>query len=116
MKKLLALLLVLVFCFSLVACKKEEEKDPNEEIRLAVHTRIIFEVGFGYEDVKTRDVTYFIEEAEEPNTFNVSGKVTVVDKYGDTYTGKYDAIVIYSEIDDKYNVSSLDLDKLYKDK
>ena len=46
--------------------------------------------------------------------FEVTGKVTVKDKYGDSYTGKYDAVVEYDPATDDCD-ANCDIDKLYKD-
>jgi hypothetical protein len=38
----------------------------------------------------------------------VSGKITVHDKYGDSYTGTYDAVVVYDTAEDEASVISFD--------
>ena len=117
MKKILAILMVLVLCVSLFACNgNNSEDDVTRKIEIEVKNRAALEVKYNYQDVKTQTVTCFIEEPNEESIYYaVSGKVTVVDKYGDTYTGKYDAEVSYDEAEDSASIISFKLDNLYKD-
>ena len=47
------------------------------------------------------------------NEYEVTGKVTVQDKYGDSYTGNYDATVEYNPTTDKCDVDC-NIGDLYK--
>ena len=115
MKRLLALLMVLVFCASLCACggsggKKETVED---KVISAARSRILVEIALGYDTEGVPNITTFVDDIGD-NTYMVTGKVTVKDKYGDTYTGKYDAEVTYNPSSDQCDVD-LELGKLYKD-
>ncbi len=114
MKKLLAAFLALVLCFSLCACadKKTNTETVEDKVRSAVEARLITYVALSYDTVGVPSITCYIDEVDE-NKFEVSGKVTVKDKYGDTYSGKYDAEVEYNPSTDECSVD-YDLDKLYK--
>ena len=48
-------------------------------------------------------ITTYVEKISE-NTYEVTGKVTIKDKYGDSYTGKYDAEVEYNPSTEKCSV------------
>ncbi len=122
MKKLLAVLLLMsVFMFSLVACGGTEEakKSPEEliieDVKSTVSARIITTIILNYDTEGTPIITHYVNEISE-NKFEVTGKVTVRDKYGDTYTGKYDAVVEYDPAEEDSYVVSFDLGTLYKDK
>lgn len=115
MKKLLAFLLALACCLSLCACggAEEEEESVRDKVISAVRARIMVEITLTYDTVGVPTITTYVDENSD-GTFEVTGKVTVKDKYGDSYTGKYDAEVTYNESTDKCNVD-LDLGSLYKD-
>ena len=115
MKKILLVLLTLVFVFSLVACDDTGEKTDSvsDEVKSAVRGRIIATVALQYDTTGSPNITFFVDEIGD-NIYEVTGKVTVRDKYGDSYTGKYDAEVEYNPEDDDCNVTSFDLGTLYK--
>lgn len=116
MKKILALILAVFMCLSLCACgggKGENSESVEDKVRSSVESRLMTYVTLSYETVGVPTITCYIEEVGE-NVFEVSGKVTVKDKYGDTYSGKYDAEVEYDPSTDKCDVD-YDLGKLYKD-
>ncbi|MBO5214517.1 MAG: hypothetical protein J6B86_07095 [Clostridia bacterium] len=115
MKKFLSLILVVILCGSLCACGNggsSAEEDREGDVRRAVYQQILTETMF-YEKAGTPTVTYYFEEISEYE-YEVTGKVTIKDKYGDTYTGKYDAVVNISPTDGKCAVD-LELGTLYKD-
>lgn len=115
MKKILAILMALVMCVSLSACgsSKEPEETVDEKVISAVKSDITAEIILFYDTVGVPSITCFVDEISE-NEFEVTGKVTVKDKYGDTYTGKYDAVVEYDPSTDECDVDC-ELYKLYKD-
>lgn len=121
MKKFLSVLLMSVIMFSLVACggTKEPEKSPEEliieDVKSAVSSKIIATIIWKYDTEGTPIITHYVDEISE-NKFEVTGKVTVRDKYGDTYTGKYDAIVEYDPAEEDSDIVSFNLGTLYKDK
>ena len=75
--------------------------------------RIMVEIALSYDTTGVPTITTFVDEIGE-NTYEVTGKVTVKDKYGDSYTGKYDAEVEYNPATDNCDVD-LELGDLYKD-
>ena len=60
----------------------------------------------------TERLLTIVDEISE-NNFEVTGKVTVRDKYGDTYTGNYDAVVEYNPTTNECEVDC-DIGILYK--
>lgn len=114
MKKIIALILACVCCLTLIACSKKEEFDLNQEIRDSVEAYAIGYTTLAY-DATFSSITCFIEETEKENRFAVSGKITLRDKYGDTYTGKYDAIAVFDPSTKKIDVGSFELDTPRKD-
>lgn len=114
MKRLLALLLALICCLSLCACGAEEEEESVvDKVRSAVRSHIMVEITLFYDTTGVPNITMFVDENSD-GSYEVTGKVTVKDKYGDSYTGKYDAEVTYNKSTDKCDVD-LDLGDLYKD-
>jgi hypothetical protein len=116
MKRLLALLLVLVMCLSLCACGgsgSKKKETVESKVISAARSRIMVEIALGYDTTGVPTITTFVEKTGD-NTYMVTGKVTVKDNYGDTYTGKYDAEVTYDPVADDCDVD-LELGKLYKD-
>ncbi len=117
MKRIISLILVLTLaCCLLCACggsDSEREKSAEEVIRSAVESRIIVNISLNYDTVGVPDITVYITENSD-GSYRATGKVTVKDKYGDTYTGKYDAEVDYDEESNSAYVSDLDLGSLYK--
>lgn len=115
MKKLLSLALAIIFCFSLFACgNKDKEPSVEDLVKECVKDRIDVELVLSYDITGNIQATYFLDEVSE-NVFEVTGKVTVKDKYGDNYSGKYDAIVEYNPQSNKCSLENLDIGKLYKD-
>ena len=117
MKKLLCLLLTLVMCISLVACGAESSSESTTEsvaskVKRSVESLINTKIAINYDTVGVPDITCYIDEVSQ-NNFEVSGKVTVKDKYGDSYSGKYDATVKYNPETDKCD-TDVEIDTLYK--
>ena len=116
MKKFFSIMLVSILMFSLFACGKDvkTEKTVNDKVSDAVKSQIILKIALQYNTVGVPTITTFVQEKGN-NKFEVTGKITVKDKYGDKYTGKYDAEVTYDPELDKCKVS-LEIDDLYKEK
>ena len=115
MKRIFALLMAIVLCFGLCACggSKEPEKTPEDKVTSAVRSYIMVEITLSYETTGVPSITTFVNQIDE-TTYEVTGKVTVKDKYGDSYTGKYDAMVEYDPATEDCDVD-LELGSLYKD-
>ena len=76
---------------------------------LAVTSYAKAKVTFDYEIVGEPVITAYVSRVGV-TTYEVTGKVTVQDKYGDSYTGKYEAKVNTEDWE-----VELDLGELYKD-
>ena len=116
MKRVFALILAVALCFGLCACgggSTESKASPEEKVSSAVRSRIIVEITFSYDTTGVPTITTYVDEIGD-NRYEVTGKVTVKDKYGDSYTGKYDAEVEYDPVTDDCDVD-LELGTLYKD-
>ena len=116
MKRILALLMVFVLCLGLCACGEKPEPTESEEDIVAskVRSRITTEIALSYDTVGVPNITTYVTK-QSNGDYIVTGKVTVKDKYGDTYTGKYDATVEVTpgSNSNSYHVD-LELGKLYK--
>lgn len=118
MKRILVLLLAVLMCVGLCACDEssgyqDEELSPEEAVEKAVRNQITAKIILSYETEGVPTITSYVNEAGE-NVYEVTGKVTVKDKYGDFYTGKYDAEVEYDPEIGNCDVD-LELGTLYKD-
>ena len=119
MKKLFAILLALVLCFSLCACggdsgstetvEETVEDKVEDEVQAYVSSRVLLE----YDIFGPPNITCYVAKETE-NEFKVTGKVTVKDEYGDSYTGNYDTYVEYDPETDTCNVTECYIDTLYK--
>ena len=113
MKKVLSLILALVMCLSLCACGGgSSKKSLSDRAADAVSSQIKVYVKLSYEVNGVPQVTTYVTETST-NHFKVTGKVTVRDAYGDTYSGKYDATAVYDPATDSFDVD-YDIAKLYK--
>ncbi len=116
MKRAISLLLAFIMCVSFCACETERSEDSeslSDRVASEVKAQIMFHVGLSYEIVGAPRVTAFVKEIGD-NEFRVTGKVTIRDNYGDTYTGKYDATASYDEDSDNISVD-YDIGELYKE-
>ena len=118
MKKLLLVLLVTTLTFSLIACDGKESSKSAEEliiedVKSTVRGEISSTIIWKYDTEGAPTITYYVDEISE-NKFEITGKVTVCDKYGDTYTGKYDAVVEYDPVEEDSDIVSFNLGTLYK--
>ena len=62
----------------------------------------------GYEISGSPQVTMASVREVSEDEWEVSGKITVKDKYGDSYTGTYDAVVEYDSSTGKASVVDFD--------
>jgi len=114
MKRIIALFLVLSLCFIMCSCSNSDpEETETDKVISAVKAQINTRILLSYEINGIPTITTFVDNTGD-NTYEVSGKVTVKDKYGDSYTGKYDATVEYDPDTDDCDVD-LELGELYKD-
>lgn len=115
MKKVISLIMVLALCLGLCACGGNSSKGkqtPKEKAVSTLESYIGVQIALRYDTVGPTHITTYVEELGD-NAFGISGKVTVQDKYGDSYTGTYDAEVVYNPETDKCDVD-LELGTLYK--
>ena len=117
MKRIILVILAVVMCLGMCACgggsEAEESETPRDKVISSVKSHIMAQIALGYDTVGVPTITTYVEEVEE-NVYEVTGKITVKDKYGDSYTGKYDSTVEYDPELGSCDVD-LDIDKLYKD-
>ena len=121
MKKFFLILISAVLCISFVACgNTDDSNDIRESIRQAIWIKANSALQFNFQGTKlegsyvdSQNITCYINQTDDL-TYEVSGKVTVRDRYGDTYTGNYDAVV-YFDTDGDVDVASFDLPEFEKD-
>lgn len=116
MKKAISILLVLIIVIGLGACGNEEhsqEKTLSDRAADAVENHIWSYVYVAYNQPQNILVNTTHISQTNDNTFKVSGKVTVTDKYGDKFTGKYDATATYNPSTDDFDVQ-YDVGTLYR--
>ncbi len=116
MKKIFVFVLVLAMVFSFSACggtMQEEGKSVEDEIRSDVRSRVMVDVTLSYDIVGVPNITMYLDKVDE-DTYEITGKVSVKDKYGDSYTGNYDAVAVVSE-SGSVSISSCEVGTLYKD-
>jgi len=112
MKKVIAILLVLVLTLGLCACGGETQKKESvkEKVEKAVRNRITATVVLKY-GTSAPNITTYINEVDN-NEYEVTGKVTV-NWNGDSWSGEYEAEVSYDPDMDNCDVD-LDLGDLYR--
>ncbi len=113
MKKLIAITLTLIMCVGLVGCGGSTEDSVESKVADAVESRVMTEVMLRYDTKGSPTITTFVDD-QGGNNYVVTGKVTVMDKYGDSYTGKYDATAKYDPETEDCDVD-VTIDTLYKD-
>ena len=121
MKKYATLVLVMLLSLFMFACKGGGGSDSDYsntkeyKVESATQAYVIsyISVHYGSSVVGAPQITYILQEHSE-NNFEVTGKVTVKDKYGDSYTGTYQAIVLYLPDEDKATVYTCTVNTLYK--
>lgn len=92
---------------------KSEALSLKEKISTEVENALTNQLYLEYGRMPTFNTTT-VNISKDETTAEVYGKVTIIDKYGDAYTGKFDASV---KIDGNViTVVSKSADKLYKDK
>ncbi len=98
LSKLLALLLVLIMSVSLVACSgnntlTEPQSSPEDRLREDVKFDVIAEIMLTYDATFNNLSVTNVKKTDTDNGYiyyEVNGKVTVSDKYGDKFEGKID--------------------------
>lgn len=95
MKKLYAIILIMVMILSLCACGGSTKDDEaiETEINTVVNTEAYLECFLKYADVKgvLADIATIDDNGD--GTYDVYGTVIVNDNYNQHYEGKFDAIV-----------------------
>lgn len=112
--KVLAFILAFSMLALLCACGESKES-IEDKVKSAVDSRAIVYVKLMYETSGLPTLTHYIDEIGD-NTYKVTGKVTVRDNYGDSFTGKYDAEVTYDPETEECNCTSFDLETPTKDR
>ena len=108
MKKIIAIILAVIMCISMVACaavsKEPESNEPSlsDKIHTAVMARANMYCKVMYEDVRNVTIDIGSSAEAEDGTYTVKGYARIIDNYGDTYKGKFEAVV---EVDDSGSVS-----------
>lgn len=114
MKKLIAFVLVIALLVSLCACgSSSTPKSLSDRAASQVKSTIQVYINLSYDIVGVPQVTTYVKDLGG-GEYQVTGKVTIRDEYGDSYTGKYDATATYNESSDRFDVD-YDVDSLYKD-
>ena len=112
MKRVFALLMVVLMMVSLCACgdsgSETTVSSERDKVTSAVRGRAVAAMLVGYETSGSPQVTMATVKETGNHKWQVSGKITVNDKYGDTYTCTYDAKVEYDPDLDKANVTEFD--------
>lgn len=115
-KKIIAMFLIIVTFAGLgVGCStKKEVASVSSKVADKVEYMVMYEVRMRYSVVGMPQVTSYVRDTGN-NTFEVTGKVTIRDQYGDTYTGNYDATAKYNPETGNISVDT-NIGKLYKNR
>ncbi len=115
MKKVLSVVLVVAMLLLLCACGSNSgsERSLSDRAASQVKSTVQVYINMSYDIVGVPQVTTYVKDLGG-GEYQVTGKVTIRDGYGDTYTGKYDATATYNESSDRFDVD-FDVDSLYKD-
>ena len=89
MKKILSLLLVIMCLIGCCSCSPKQSDREIVETMTDVEVRSYFMRNY---DASSVEVTKTLTKVND-DTYNVSGKAIVEDKYGDLSEVKYDAVV-----------------------
>ncbi len=114
MKRVFALVLAVLMMVSLCACgggsssSETAESSERDKVTSAVRGRAVAAMLVEYETSGSPQVTMASVREKSNHEWEVSGKITVKDKYGDTYTCNYDAKVKYDPELDKANVTDFE--------
>ena len=117
MKKiLLAIGTLAVLCTALCACGGEgAAKEPTLEDMLTkeMEGEVLSTVWNRYGFLQTDITTTTVKKVDEYE-YQMWGKVTVTDEYGDRYSGKFNGTVFYYPALDEISVSSCEVETLRK--
>jgi len=113
MKKAILILLATIISISLIACGSKQNESLDEIIKRNVDSYVKSYVTFQYNPAAILNITFYIDESGN-NEYEVTGKVTVKDKYGDSFTGNYTSFVRYDPETDDCNVISCEIGNLYR--
>lgn len=118
------MLLSIVFTMSAVSCgsgstqedKPKVEKSPEDIVESAVTSRAWSYANTLYDISGLPDVFIATCNETEENLYEVYGKVNVKDNYGDSYTGKFEAIAEYNPETKEADVTEFDMETPTKDR
>ena len=114
MKRIIALLLVMITLLSLCACGKSDKGTSKPSVKQAISDAVrstaIVKTKFSYANVKSTFTTVTSYYDNGDGTYDVKGYVEVIDDYNDKYKGKFDAVVRIFEETGKGSCDSFDLE------
>ena len=115
MKRVLVIVTLCVLVFGLCACGTSAEPEESLSDRAVTSTeqRIRTYINLAYEIRGVPQVNSYVKEIGD-GVYEVTGKVTIRDEYGDSYTGKFDATATYDATEDEFDID-YDVGNLYKD-
>ena len=109
-----AIMLALAMVMSLAACggasNSSSSDNPETIVKKSAENRITVEVALNYKINGAPSCSSIVTKIDD-NLYEVTGKVTVRDEYGDSYTGKYTVKVEYDPDKNEAKVKSSDLEK-----
>lgn len=100
MKRVIAILFVLLLVFTFAACGSGSSKDRYEYmLKEKLEQDVWMYCIFHYQDVKTTNIENMtisksssVSAGNDITTYTAKGKVSVIDAYGDKYLGKFTAV------------------------
>lgn len=122
MKKLLTLLLCVCMIGSIgvfSSCASSTEASTSVEtvtdkVKSETKSTVLYRAYVKYGYWAHTITTYVDQSYTDENKYYVSGKYTINDNYGDSYTGKYDVTVVYDPVTGECEVTSCELQTAYK--
>ena len=108
---LLAIVIICIICFS---GSSEPEETTEDKLRRHVNAQVLAYVMIRYDTTYTTpNITTLRGDSE--SGWEVYGKVTTRDKFGDNYTGTFEGTCIEDKENDDFSCD-LDYSTMYKDR